>query len=242
MFLKKGIIVLLSITLLIIFLFSLKIMAGTFRVKNIMVSGNYNLDESEVRSAVSVSYGSNLLRLSLDDLNKRLKRKAWIKKVTLRRQFPDTIMVNIEEAVPRALLNLDNHMFLVDGNGKVLERIDDNSTPFLPVIVGIDPRKDRGGILEALKLVETLDEQGFLLHKESVQVMLKPYGLVLNMDGDYVKVGYGKYPEKLGKWKDIESEIRKKGLALDYVDLRYEREVIVKPLKRSEKKANKKNR
>jgi cell division septal protein FtsQ len=151
-------------------------------------------------------------------------------------------MVNIEEAVPRALLNLDNHMFLVDGNGKVLERIDDNSTPFLPVIVGIDPRKDRGGILEALKLVETLDEQGFLLHKESVQVMLKPYGLVLNMDGDYVKVGYGKYPEKLGKWKDIESEIRKKGLALDYVDLRYEREVIVKPLKRSEKKANKKNR
>jgi hypothetical protein len=62
--------------------------------------------------------------------------------------------------------------------------------------------------------------------------MLKPYGLVVNMDGEYVKVGYGRYAEKFGRWKALESEIRKKNIAIDYVDLRFENEVIVKPLKK----------
>jgi cell division protein FtsQ len=238
LFLKRGIIVLSAVILLIVLLISARNIAKTFRVRNILVSGNFHLEEGEVKSAVNVSYGSNLLQLSLDELEENLKKKAWIKKVILRRQFPDTIMVNIEEAVPKALLKLDGQTFIVDIDGKVLERIDDNITPFLPVIVGIDPDKDRGGVLEALKLIEALTGEGFLEQKESIELMLKPYGLVLNIDGDYVKVGYGRYIEKLGRWKDLESRIKQQNLVVDYVDLRYENEVVVKPIKKSGKGNN----
>ncbi len=122
-------------------------------------------------------------------------------------------------------------MFLVDSGGNILEEIEDKGTPFLPVIVGIHPEKDRGGILEALKLIDALAEKGILSRKESIEIMLKAYGLVMKVDGEYVKVGYGVYAKKLGRWKDLEAEIRKKNIAIEYVDLRFENEVIVKPLK-----------
>lgn len=209
-----------------------KLLVRAFPVKNIMVSGNYHLEESEITETVNIRDGSSLVKLSLDELKARLKRNAWIKKVSLRKRFPDTIMVDVEEAVPRALLSLNGRIFLVDTGGNVLEEIEGESTSFLPVIVGINPKKDRGGILEALKLIDALDENDILSRKESIEIMLKPYGLVMNMDGEYVKVGYGRYTKKIGRWKALEMEVKKKDIAIAYVDLRFNNDVIIKPLKK----------
>lgn len=234
-FFKRGIIVLSAFILVAGVIIGVRLIADVFPVKNVLVSGNYNLEESEIIGAVNIRSGESLFRLSLDEVETRLKKNAWIKKVSLRKQFPDTIMIDVEEAVPRALLRFDGHMFLVNQSGNVLEEIKSESTPFLPVIVGIDPEKDSGGILEALKLIRVLAEKGILSRKESVEIMLKAYGLVMNMDGEYVKVGYGGYAEKLGRWKNLEEEIRRKNISVDYVDLRFENEVIVKPAKRNNK-------
>jgi cell division protein FtsQ len=239
--LKRGIFALSAVVLIMVVALGVQLVARSFPVKNIMISGNYHLDEREIMSEVKTSYGRDLLRLSLDEVETRLKKKTWIKTVLLRKQFPDTLMINVREAVPRALLRREAQMYLVDSDGNVLERIEDESTPFLPVIVGIDPENDKGGMLETLKLIDTLDKEDFLSRKESVEIMIKPYGLVLNMDGEYVKVGYGGYDEKLRRWKDLETEIRKQNIQVDYVDLRYENEVIVKPLKKTKKGTKKKS-
>jgi cell division protein FtsQ len=218
----------------------IRLLARSFPVKKILVTGNYHLEEDEVRDAVKTSYGRDLLRLPLDDLESRLIKKAWIKKVLLRKQLPDTIMINVEEADPKALLKFREQLFIIGEDGNILEEIEDRSTPFLPVIVGVNPEEDKGGILEALKLIDGLVKTDFMSQKDSVEIMLKPYGLVLNMDGEYVKVGYGRYTEKLGRWRDLEAEIRKQNIPVDYVDLRYENEVIVKPLRKGKGKKNRK--
>ncbi len=234
-FCKRGIIAL-SIFIFIAGVVSgLRFLADVFPVENILVSGNNNLDKSDIIGTLNIRSGESLFRLSLGEVETRLKRNAWIKKVSLRKQFPDTIMIDVEEAVPKALLRFKEHMFLVGKDGNILEEIQNKSTPFLPVIVGINPKKDRGGIKEALKLIDVLAEKDILSSKESVEVMLKAYGLVMNMDGEYVKVGYGKYTEKLGRWKNLEEEIRRKNINVDYVDLRFNNEVIVKTLKKTKK-------
>ncbi len=234
-FFKRGIIVLSAFILIAGALMGVRMLVLAFPVKNVFVSGNYHLEENEIINAVDIGHGESLFRLSLDELETRLKRKAWVKNVSLRKQFPDTLMIDVKEAVPKALLSFDKHMFIIDERGMTLEEIDINSTPFLPVIIGINPEKDKGGVLEALKLINVLDEKDILSGKESIEVMLKPYGLVLNMDGEFVKVGYGSYAEKLGRWQDLETEIRKKNIIVDYVDLRFEKEVIVKPLQKAKK-------
>ncbi|MEF9475280.1 MAG: hypothetical protein L0958_00975 [Candidatus Mariimomonas ferrooxydans] len=83
-----------------------------------------------------------------------------------------------------------------------------------------------------MKLINALDENDILSRKESIEIMLKPYGLVMNLDGEYIKVGYGRYAKKLGRWKALETEVKKKDITIAYVDLRFENEVIVKPLRK----------
>ncbi len=233
-FFRRGIIVLLSVALVLFAVLGVRVLSYAFPVKNVLVSGNYHLDKDEIKRVANINNRS-LLRLSLDDLKASIERNAWIKNVVLRKQFPDTIMVNVEEAEPKALLRNEGHMFLLDAEGNVLEEIEDSGTPFLPVLRGINPDKDIGGVLEALKLIDALSEKNILSGKESVEILLKTYGLVLNMDGEYIKVGYGEYAKKLGRWQDLEEEIRKKNITVDYVDLRFDNEVIVKPLKQKKK-------
>jgi len=231
---KKGIVVLSVFIFIAVVVLGVKMSERTFLIKEILISGNYHLEEEEVKSVLDIRNGENLFRLSFDELETRLKRLPWIKRMSLRKQFPCTLMINIEEAVPKALLNLNRQLFLIDSDGNILEGIVGEGTPFLPVVIGISPEKDKGGILEALKLIDVLSEKNILSGKESIEIMLNSYGLVMNMDGESIRVGYGGYREKLERWKELEPEIRKKNINIDYVDLRFKDRVIVKPLKMKE--------
>lgn len=235
LFFKRGILALFIFIFISLAVLGVKTLARAFPVKNVQVSGNYHLEKQLIKEAVKNGSGNSLFKLSLEELETRLKKIAWIKKVSLRKQFPDTVMIHVEEAVPRALLKVDKHMFLVEAGGSVLEEIEEKSIPFLPVIIGINPKKDRGGILESLKLIDALAEKDVLSQQESIEIMLKPYGLVMNIDGEYVKIGFGNYSEKIGRWRELEAEVRKKNIEIDYVDLRFENEVVVKPLKKIKK-------
>jgi hypothetical protein len=104
------------------------------------------------------------------------------------------------------------------------------------VIMDIEPDKDRKGLLEALQLIDALSERNVMSSIESVEISLRSYGLEMNIDGEMIKVGYGKYHEKLDIWKDFESRMNEVGAA-KYIDLRFQ-DVIVKPLKLVRKKVN----
>lgn len=234
-FFKRGIIVLSVLIFITGIVLGLKLLTRSFLIKNILISGNNYLDEDEIRDSVGIRSGESLLNVSHEELQESIKRIAWIKKATFRKQFPDTLMINVEEATPRALLLLKQRMFLLDSDGRILEEIKDGGNPFLPVIVDIDPARDRGGIIEALKLVDSMNEKNILSGKESVEIMLRSYGLVVNMDGETLMLGYGMYGSKLDRWKGLEAEIKKRDIPIDYVDLRFENKIIVKPLKMAKK-------
>lgn len=227
---KRGIVVLIIFILIIVMILGVKLLAKTFSVKNILISGNYHLEDEDIIKHVNIRKGENLLKLSFKTLAERLEHTPWIKKVSLRKQFPDTLLIRIEEAVPKALLSLNSSMFLIDKDGNILEEIKGEGTPFLPVIKNINPKNNSKGILEALKLIDVLAEKNILESKESIKIGLKSYGLTMNMDGEIIKIGYGRYSEKLDRWKELEPEIRKRGVAIKYIDLRFKDSVIVKPL------------
>ncbi len=236
-FLRRGIIVLSVFVFTAVIVLGVKQSTRVFRVKDVLISGNYHLGEEDVLSKIDIGDGESLLRLSSQALEGSLKRDAWIKKVSLRRQFPDTLLIKIEEAVPKALLSFNKQMFLIDEDGNILEKIKGEGTPFLPVIKNINPKKDREGILEILKLIDVLNEKNIVVGKESVEIGLKSYGPVINIGGEIIKVGYGRYSEKFDRWKELESEVRKRGVPIKYVDLRFKDSVIVKPLKRIKKRS-----
>ncbi len=237
-FFKRGIIVLSVVIFVVLIVLGVEVLMRAFFIKNVIVSGNYHLGKKDIISSANIKAGESLLKLSSKDTAKRLKRSAWIREVFLRKQFPDTLSIRIEEAVPKALHSFNGRIFLIDEDGNILEEIKSENTPFLPVIKNINPKKDKEALLEALKLIEVLDEKGILDSRESIEIGNESYGLVVNIDGELIKVGYGKYSEKFYRWKELEHEIRKRALTVEYVDLRFD-DVIVKPLKRAKVKNQK---
>jgi cell division septal protein FtsQ len=229
-FFKVGTIFLLIVVLIAGTVLGIKILTQKFRVREILVSGNYHLDKKDIVSSVKIRKGEPLLKIHLEDVDERLKKSAWIKKVALRRRLPGTLEIKIIEAVPKALLSIKRRLYLIDEDGMMLERIKGETTPFLPVIKDINP-KNKKGITEALKLIEVLSEKNNFIDRESIEIGLESYGLTVYLDGEFIKVGYGGYSEKFDKWIELEPELRKRGVPIKYVDLRFKDSVIVKPLK-----------
>jgi cell division septal protein FtsQ len=211
-------------------------LAQAFYVRDIRISGNNHLTKRDIEDSLNVRR-EPLLNLHLKDIEEKLKQNAWIKKASLRWQLPGTLIINIEEAVPGALLNFGGETFLVNEDGNVMDKLQNAVTPFLPVIRGIDPRY-RKNMSEAMKLVGALAAKNIISDKQFVEIEMDSYGLNVNIDGEFIKVGYGQYSEKFEKWMELEPELKKRGIPVQYVDLRFKDSVIVKPLK-PEKDADK---
>jgi cell division septal protein FtsQ len=210
-------------------------MTRSFIVRDIVVSGNYHLEEEDIIRKLNMREATSLLGLRFKDVDEPLRHSPWVKKVSMKRQLPDTLMIRIKEAVPKALLSQNGHTYLMGGEGGILEEIGNEGTQFLPVIRDIDPGRDRNDLLEALELIDALSDRDVLSSTESVEISLRSYGLEMSIDGEMIKVGYGKYLEKLDRWMDYESRMNDIGAA-KYIDLRFQDKVIVKPLKLVKKK------
>lgn len=235
MFLKRLSLALSLVIFIVIVILGIKLSGALFPLKHIVITDNKNVGEDEIKSAISSAVDKGILRLSFKEIDRRLEALPWIKKIYLRKQYPDTLMVRLGEAVPKALLKLNNGLFLIDDEGRILEEIKNEKTPFLPVIAGINPKSNSADIIEALKLIEALSQKGILPNMESIEITSGPYGLSMNMDGETFRIGYRGYHEKLQSWKEIEGELRRKGMAIEYVDLRFIGKVIVKPIKTARK-------
>ena len=205
-----------------------------FPLRNIVIYGNHHLSKEEIRKGIGVDSRGGLLGVSLREIDQRLRAMPWIKEVSIRKQFPDTLMIRVEEAVPVAILKYKDRLFLMDRDTKILEEIKSDREVFLPVISGMDPATKKKEISESLRLIDALRKEGMLSDRESVEIRSMPYGLEMDLDGETIRVGYGRYREKLRRWRELEAEIRKRGIAIEYVDLRFEGQVIVKPLEGKE--------
>lgn len=203
-----------------------------FQLQEVVVYGNKYLSEEEVKAFMGVGGGENLFNLSLAGLALRLSGSPWIKSVSLRKEYPRRLLVKIEEAAPVALLERRERFFLLDGEGKILEMLSEHSVPFLPVIVSEHGRGSET-FMEALSLAKVIKRAGLSQERECIEITGvegRPEDLMLNVDGLVVKVGWGQYEDKLSKLFELSDEIQKRGIDVDYVDLRFANRVVVKPL------------
>jgi len=234
-YLKRAAIVISLAGLLFLSFFSIKFAIKAFPVRDIKISGNHYISEDKLKSKIGISKDENLFKVSLRDIEEKLKASAWIKGVSLRKEFPATLRVKVEEAIPKAIVESKGNLYLIDSDSNLLEVLGGDRIPFLPVITGIDFEKNKAVIEEALKLIDALNEKGIAGEKNSIEIYaVRPYGIVMNIDDKIIRIGYNRYNEKLQRWKEIEVELRDKGVMpenIDYIDLRFKDSVIVKPLK-----------
>lgn len=88
--------------LLFVGLMSFRAMQG-LAVERIVVSGKLeHLRQEAVREALTPDLGNGLVFLSLQDLRQKLEALPWVYRAQLRRRFPDTLEVYVQEQLPIA--------------------------------------------------------------------------------------------------------------------------------------------
>ncbi|MEW6215658.1 MAG: FtsQ-type POTRA domain-containing protein [Nitrospirota bacterium] len=225
------------------------IIKSVFPIKRIVFIGNKHLTDDELKTLTGINCNENnpppppfskggkgglscesLVTISNREVSKRLLKSPWIRSVSVRKEFPETLSVAIDETVSFALLDMDGHLFLIDEKGRLLEELKDNPIPFLPIITG-DPFKEGEGFSDALNLARLMKDKGFSSERNHIEIIaFKPQDLTVIIDETVVKVGSGGYEEKLERLIELEDEIKRREIPVDYIDLRFANRVIVKPV------------
>ena len=199
-------------------------------IKHVVFNGNKHLTDDELKVLTGVNANDSLITISNKKVSLRLLKSPWIKSISVRKQFPGTLSMAIDEAVPFALLDMNSRLFLIDEKGKFLEELKGDSIPFLPVITG-DPFREKEGFSEALNLARLMNDKGFSPGRDHIDIFArKPHELTVTIDGTVVKMGSGMLEEKLKRLIELEDEIKNRGIPVDYIDLRFAGKAIVKPI------------
>jgi len=99
--------------------------SGAFAVNLVEVRGATFTDPEKVRSAASVPDGISLLSVDADEVAKRVAELAEVELVTVSRDWPQTIVIDITERTPHLAVPTGDEYILVDRSGVAFRTVDD---------------------------------------------------------------------------------------------------------------------
>lgn len=115
-----------------------------FKVRNVVVKGNYKIDAKEVKGVIEANTAGGLWSADLVAIRKALLDKfRYSKDIAVSRQLPDTVTVSIIERVPQAVIRMGDDDYWVDEEGVVLASVEkgDDLTGWF-VMLGWDSAAD----------------------------------------------------------------------------------------------------
>lgn len=108
-----------------------------FVVHNIQLTGLRQVDRDTVYRIVSEAHGQDMPLVDLAQLRAELLQLGWIEDARVSRRLPDTLAIDLVERVPSAVLQRNQQLYLIDGEGHILSAVDPHTMPVsLPLVIG----------------------------------------------------------------------------------------------------------
>ena len=202
--------------------------ADAFAIREIIIEGNQQLDDIDVRRAARLQIGANIFEISNEDARNHLLQHPWVEEATVVRKLPSRIRIEIVEREPVALVALD-HLYLVSRQGAVFKRLGVDDPVDLPVITGIaseqfyDDFDYRTAILlQSMALLQDYAGAG-LAEREPVSEIhfegANGIELFVGDDGMNVRLGNGQHRQKLRRFRQVLERLAREKTRPSYVYL-----------------------
>ena len=209
------------------------------QVDRIVVRGNERLSKGEVLAVLNGLRGENLLWSDLDGWRTRLLSSPWIRAAALRRSLPSTVEVVISERQPIGIGRINGEMYLVDERGVVIDQYGPQYADLdLPIIDGLAAGAgDSGSVADegraelAARVIASLKTKPQIAQRLSqVDVAdLHNATVILNGDAAVIQLGDDQFLPRLQSYLDLSSTLRERIADIDYVDLRFDDRIYVRP-------------
>ncbi len=102
----------------------------------VTISGIGQLREAEVLAAGGLNTKVSLAFLDAGEVRERLERMPLVKSATVRKLYPNELVVTLEERQPHAIWQLKGELFVIAADGTVIDLMQDERFAELPLVVG----------------------------------------------------------------------------------------------------------
>ena len=106
-----------------------------FPIKNVTSSELINVNKDDISKAVKYLYSKSFFDIDLNYLKNKLEKIEWVRKINVRRSYPNEIIIDIEEHTPILIWN--NKMYINTYGEKFnVSKIDKN----IPILISDESR------------------------------------------------------------------------------------------------------
>jgi cell division protein FtsQ len=212
--------------------------AEALTVTRITVRGNERLSRGEVLALLEGLRGQSMVTADLERWRRKLLTSPWVADAALRRELPGTLAVLVSERQPMAIGRIRDVLYLIDHQGAIIDEFGPNYAEFdLPIIDGLASKRpgttlvDQSRASLAARLIGDLQRRPDLAARVSqIDVSdVKDAVVVLKDDTALIRVGEERFIERIQSYVDLTPALRERIPEIDYVDLRFDERVYVKP-------------
>jgi cell division protein FtsQ len=213
--------------------------ARVLRIDRVAVRGNQWLSQGEALAVLDGLRGENILWADLDAARERLLASPWVREAALRRSLPSTVEALVVERQPMALARLDGALYLVDERGSVIDAYGPRYVDFdLPIVDGLTaapgaPREDQRERADlAAQIIGALQADPDVARRLSqIDVGdLQNAGVILDGDPAVLYIGRERFLARVRSYVQLAGAIRERVPEIDYVDLRFDDRIYVRPV------------
>ena len=188
------------LSFLFIILVILILSSSLFNIKEINVSGITKLSKEEIISLSEIKKHTNIFKMNKLQSIEKIKQNAYVEKVKISRKFPNKIDIQIEERIPKYMLQFADSYVYINNQGYMLEI--SNEKLEIPILIGISTDlsniksgnriniQDLKKMNMVIKIFETASSNqiGHLISKIDISDD-KNYTLILETEGKKVYLG-----------------------------------------------------
>jgi cell division protein FtsQ len=219
--------------------------APSLQIGHMQVRGHERLSTGEVLALVEGLRGQNILSVALDEWQHKLLQSPWVENATIRRLLPSTLEITIQERRPMGIGRIGMATYLIDHKGVIIDEYGPAYADIdLPIIDGLAASpQDGGSIVDitraefAAKALASLAARPEILKQVSQIDVSNLHDAVVIVDGDpaLLHVGEADFAARLQQYLDLAPALRERVAAIDYVDLRFDERMYVRPVKTAAK-------
>jgi len=227
---------------------SVAVRAHVLQVDRILVRGNQRLSKTQVLAVLQGLRGESLAWTDLDRWRRRLMASPWVREAALRRSLPSTVEVVVWERQPIGIGRVDGEMYLVDERGVIIDQYGPQYADLdLPIIDGLSAASAGSGSMTdepraelAARVIAAVKAKPMVAGRLSqVDVAdLHNAAVILSGDPAVIQLGDDQFLARLQTYIDLAPTLHQRVADIDYVDLRFDDRIFVRPTKVAKKAFN----
>lgn len=205
-----------------------------FEVREVNVIGAEKLKGHDIVVRSGLGPNTGIWDVVPTELEERVRRHPWVKRVLIRRELPARLVITIEEWKPSGIVALDKFYYVAD-NGVIFKPLGKGDSTDFPFITGLLPAKlpphdpaTQEKLAEVLSFGHTVERTTLGLS----EIHFEPGGGIVLYPISYAvpfRVGWGDWDAKLDRLQWFVRKFPGQAARFEAVDVSFEGQVVARP-------------